>query len=192
MKLRTLCSLGLMVTFFLPWVAIDAETVSWFTGATLPVYFDRIAEALNIASPKDFNYFDLLYCLYLIPVMAAITIVKDLSGKSRISPVNEFVLGLFVLILLHVLVLVWGIPVNILTPSFYLFGIFCAIGTFCYFRDISLEPGPVSRATKATSILGQLHRLYKMREDNRLSEETFRYQERILLSQLSEASGEKA
>jgi hypothetical protein len=93
MKIRTILSAGLLVSFFLPWINILRSFIS-FGGHQLPKAIGTMVEMLGSRSPIPEPVSYLFYGLYLIPLCCVINIIKDL-GISQIKRyfLNEFVIG---------------------------------------------------------------------------------------------------
>lgn len=89
LSLESLLSIALVIFFFMPWLKLAGGLVSYagyelpYTGKTLAIIFssDSYTGKSNLIPY-------LAYLLYLVPVLAALTVYLDLSGRkvSRLLP----------------------------------------------------------------------------------------------------------
>jgi hypothetical protein len=89
LSLESLLSMALIIFFFMPWIKLAGGFVNYagfelpYTGKTLAIIFSTE----TYTGKNNFLPY-LAYILYLVPILAVLTIYLDLSGKrvSRLLP----------------------------------------------------------------------------------------------------------
>lgn len=70
---------ALIVFFFLPWFGAGPFSVSGYSLTTIPAVFNAASSSGLQTSSSNI---DLLYIVWLIPILSVITLVLGLTGKS--------------------------------------------------------------------------------------------------------------
>lgn len=70
---------ALIVFFFLPWFGAGPFSVSGYSLTTIPSVFNAASSSASLRSSASI---DLLYIVWLVPILSAITLVLGLTGKS--------------------------------------------------------------------------------------------------------------
>ncbi|MEI7596640.1 MAG: hypothetical protein WCK02_12895 [Bacteroidota bacterium] len=97
----TICSIGLLVSFFLPWFNIPILYVS---GLNIPHYLDAISTTTSafLSDNSKTEILKLSYLLYLIPCIALYNIYKDFSSQRKVFLINEFTVSILLILILNV------------------------------------------------------------------------------------------
>ncbi|MEI7596641.1 MAG: hypothetical protein WCK02_12900 [Bacteroidota bacterium] len=89
LKPITICSIGLFVSFFLPWVSISIFEIS---GFNIPRNLDLVSSILKISdSNKSISNYSISYLLYIIPILCIYNIYNDIYEKKRRFVFSEFI-----------------------------------------------------------------------------------------------------
>jgi hypothetical protein len=82
MKNRTLCSIVLLISFFLPWVDF---TFFSFSGFGIPSSLNRLAMIGSMWNKTDYSQLNWGYSLYLIPIFAILSTCSDLMNIKQLK-----------------------------------------------------------------------------------------------------------
>ena len=81
MNKYTYLSLGLIISFFLPWFDFIIFTVS---GFEIPTSIDKLKNVSGLFRKNEYNNFiNISYVLYLIPLLSTTNIASDFNGKKK-------------------------------------------------------------------------------------------------------------
>lgn len=115
---ESLCAIGLIIGFFLPWATVDGLFPVSVAGYEIPDIAKKTGQFMTMAS-RSGNQAYLLNLLYLIPATSALTIFLNMQGKdTRLS--SAVAGGIPIVGFLYGLLKVGGIPRE--TLSFLDFG----------------------------------------------------------------------
>ena len=128
-KTSTFFSIGVLISFFLPWVDYVFTRLSAFK---IPMVLDSLANFSQLFG-KEMAYVKATYLLYLIPCFAIYNIISDLTKKENRWDVSEFWAGTTATAILLILALVNGGNLSVFGIGFYLTAIFSILGIV--FRD---------------------------------------------------------
>ena len=90
-KPNTILSIGLIISFFLPWFSVPFFDIS---GFNIPTSIDKIISIGSIFG-KDMTILKFSYLLYLIPIVSVYNIIVDFWKIKSTYFINEFFIGLF-------------------------------------------------------------------------------------------------
>jgi len=99
MKFSTICSIGLVIAFFLPWIDLTAFTINGYEIPTALNKLSTVSKFFDNSQSNDLNKIVIYVsiCFYLIPIFSIIGIVRDLSFSydrtGWLAEVNGFGLG---------------------------------------------------------------------------------------------------
>jgi hypothetical protein len=144
-NIRTLFSIGLLISFFLPWIDLRLFTVS---GYDLPLSMEKL-ERLGNSNDDSAIIF---YFLYLIPAFAVYNIFNDFTQSKKLSLLNEFVVGIIVSFF-GILIAVLEKKTDFLSLGFYTTVIFSVLGLFSKFFTSSTPSVVAVAADKATGLV---------------------------------------
>lgn len=141
MKYSTACSIGILVSFFLPWIYVSFFTVNSYSGYEIPLSLNEVSKIIEFyfgTNSIDWHTYNLWInaLFFSIPIFSLINIIKDLSN-SRLNwdfaKGFEFGIGVGLIIILY-----WSTellnelesktPKISLGIGFYLTGIFGVVG----------------------------------------------------------------
>ena len=137
-KLRLVFSLGLLIAFFLPWLDLVFFRLS---GFDIPTAYERLSNVFELFD-AGFEFVEVIYLLYLIPVLAIYNILIDLKllRVKRYILLNDFVIGLVISGLVFLLFYLEGIRHTVLDIGYYLTVLFSLIGlALCDLREAKKE-----------------------------------------------------
>ena len=123
-KTSTFFSIGILISFFLPWIDY---VVTRFSAFRIPMALDSLAN-FGQSSGINMAYAKVSYLLYLIPCFAIYNIVSDLTRKENRWEINEFGTGITATVILLILFLANGGNLSIFGIGFYLTAIFSILG----------------------------------------------------------------
>lgn len=134
-NLKTVNSVVLIIAFFLPW--IDMIFISW-NGYELVKGISNLYRTISFFSGNSDNqYLYFSYAFFLIPILAFVNIIFDLTKTKRLGFLNEFFVGLILTLSLPILFIAKGgnIEVFFKFPGFgyYLTFIFSITGIILSF-----------------------------------------------------------
>ena len=132
LKISTIFSFGLLISFFLPWI----DVIFWqFSAFEIPMRLDSIAHFLELFG-ENMVYLKLSYLLYLIPCSSIYNIINDLLGKEKSFIINlitdEFDTGLLFIILLFIL---FNGQFEVFGVGYYLTAAFSVLGSIFTFNN---------------------------------------------------------
>ncbi len=196
MRRSTIFSIGLLISFFLPWIDLTFYTLS---GYNIPTSLDKLVNVGNafsgIIRNEDITY-KLSYLLYLIPVVSMFNIITNITRKEeKISGMIEFSLGiLFTSIIFISTYFLYIEALYKFSFGFYLTAIFSIIGMVSVFLEIlsanrkiniksskSLIQTEEASFLDKTTLLNQLEQLKTLRENNILTDDIFEQQKEDIL-----------
>lgn len=188
----TIFSFGILIAFFLPWIDLGVYTLN---GLEIPSSLDRLIVIDGLFNNNsDAEYLKLSYVLYLIPFLAFINIILDLSKSKFNMWIDEFVIGIVVILLLFIVVK--GIHENAtstLSIGYYLTALFSLLGvlftlikprkrvTSPTIKHVSKEEVPIR---DKSGLLNQLSQLHSLREKNVITEEIYEQEKTAILAKL--------
>lgn len=124
-KLSTKLSIGLLISFFLPWFSVP---FFYICGFSIPLYIDEFISMRNFVS-GDVILLIFSYLIYLIPIISVYNIIIDIRKVNSKYILNEFTIGLFCSSAMYLLLNSYS---NALTRAlgigFYLTILFSVIG----------------------------------------------------------------
>ena len=123
-KTSTFFSIGVLVSFFLPWVDY---VITRFSAFEIPMALDSFANFGQLFG-NNITYVKFTYLLYLIPCFAIYNIISDLTKKENRWGVSEFWTGLTFIAILLFLVLANGGNLSVFGVGFYLTALFSVLG----------------------------------------------------------------
>jgi len=141
MKYSTACSIGILVSFFLPWIYVSFLTVTAFSGYEIPLSLNEVTKTIEYyfgSNSIDWDRYNLWInaFFYSIPIFSLINIIKDLSNSKlnwNFAKGFEFGIGVGLVSILY-----WSTELlkelETKTPKiglgigFYLTGLFSVLG----------------------------------------------------------------
>ena len=123
-KKSTFFSIGLLFSFFLPWVNVLFWQLSAFE---IPMKLDTI-DYFGELFGKNMAYVKVTYLVYLIPCCSIYHIIVDLLGKEKSVFFNEFSIGLTVTTLLFISILIFNGSFAVFSVGYYLTAMFSILG----------------------------------------------------------------
>ena len=123
---RTMFSLGLLASFFLPWLNFIIFNLS---GFRIPIAYDRLSSIGSLFG-NDMLYVKLSYLLYLIPICAIYNSLVDLKllGDRKKFFLNEFVVGLVITGAIFIIAMTSEFNLAFLGIGFWLTVLFSILG----------------------------------------------------------------
>lgn len=90
-KPSTILSMGLLISFFLPWFSVPFFDIS---GFSIPTSIDKFISMGSFVG-EDMTILKLSYLIYLIPLTSLYNIIVDIGKVISKYFLNEFAIGLF-------------------------------------------------------------------------------------------------
>ncbi len=197
MKKSTFFSIGLLISFFLPWINL---TIFSLNGYEIPLSLDKVSGVAKLFDGGDkSDILKISYFLYLIPLCSILSIIKDISGNSIFFSVNEFMLGIIgtsgFFLYLH--------SINEKAPSylgvgFYSTVLFSIVGGISYYHNDNKSekksiveiknPSTTLTLEDKNIILNQLSQLHSLNEKGVLPDDVYEKERLELLQKINNGS----
>lgn len=188
----TIFSVGILISFFLPWIDLGFYSLN---GFEIPTSLDKLIAVNEVFSNNnDVSYLKLSYIMYLIPLFALINVIMDVSKANFRTQLDEFGVGIIVAILLFVFIQsINERAASTLTIGYYLTALFSLLGIFSFRKKQKTEAtSPVIKepskeeilSNDKSSLLNQLSQLHSLREKNVISEEIYEQERQIIIGKL--------
>jgi len=196
MNFRTILSLGLMISFFLPWIDLTFITLS---GYNIPLSLDKLATLGDLIKNNGEASFKISYIIYLIPILSSYNVITALSKKENNLFVNEFHIGVLCCVIFYTFISSFGEKVtSILSIGYYLTACISVIGIFEGFvNDLSGTNKKNSKSSNVNKeksqeisneekegLLKQLEQLHSLKEKEVLTNEIYEQEKNKILIQL--------
>jgi len=185
MKTNSIFSLGLLISFFIPWFNFGIFT---WSGYEFPISLDKLYFVSLFPENSDISYLKMTYFIYLIPILSIISIIRDLSGKSGSFLFDEFVAGLTSVVLLFFFLSTSKVGTSLFSIGYYLTGVFSILGIFSHLfeknKPSKLNEHLTQPISDKNELLNQLSKLYDLKEKNVITEEIYEKEIKIVLLKL--------
>lgn len=193
MKRSTILSIGLLISFFLPWIDFTILTLN---GYEIPLSLDKLSNLNKLLNKKDdLDIYKLSYFFYLIPICSVYNIIKDFSAIKGSYFLNEFGIGILSIILLYVGVTnINEKATSVFSIGYYLTGLFSILGFLLNNRTKETENNSLASENEnveinisdsdKTNLLNQLSQLHSLKEKGVLTEEIYEQERKEILSKL--------
>ena len=196
MKRDTIFTIGLLISFFLPWLDFKLFMIS---GYNTPQYLKKLSDFAEIViGNNDSSDLTLYYLIYSIPLICVFNMIKELSGNKGTFFLLQYIIVASCLIC--PLTILANYPVSSLTFGFYLTLTFVVLGIYFYFKSEKSEnqnaktPTTIqeSKGIEASlykkDLLTQLDQLYSLKEKNIITEEIYDDERNAILVKLQKQS----
>ena len=173
MKRSTILSIGLLISFFLPWIDFTILTLN---GYEIPLSLDKLSNLNKLLNKKDdLDIYKLSYFFYLIPICSVYNIIKDFSAIKGSYFLNEFGIGILSIILLYVGVTnINEKATSVFSIGYYLTGLFSILGFLLNNRTKETENNSLASENEnveinisdsdKTNLLNQLSQLHSLKQ----------------------------
>jgi len=129
-KLRTFFSIGLLISFFLPWFSLPFMS---FNGYDIPTLLDKIIPVGKLFN-NDLNILKVSYILFLIPICSIYNVLKDIFYFKGGYLLDEFLVSIISLVILFYFLTQNNMDVmSFISFGFYLSFIFSLSGVILSF-----------------------------------------------------------
>lgn len=193
MKLSTLFSIGILISFFLPWIDFTFYSLS---GFEIPTSLDKISNVNSVLGNKEnMEILKISYFFYLIPICSIFNIIKDLSKGKYTLFLDEFFFGIIAVIAF--VLFVYNLnekSISFLSLGYYLTLIFSVLGLLAPANsneeEKTIELVNNAKVTKEdfvgeqTILLNQLSQLHDLKEKGVITEEVYEYQRKNIFLKL--------
>lgn len=190
----TYFSFALIIVYFLPWLDLTLFTVS---GFEIPSSIDKLlnfTEFLNDTKSAELN---ISYFLYLIPIIAIISIIGDFNKRNRNWLFNEFVAGLLATIYIYYLMTEMNIePRKLISIGYIMTFIISAIGLILVIlkspkpKENIVESLNVENSTDKSDLFNQLEKIHNLKSAGIITEEIFDFEKKKLLQKIENINSE--
>jgi len=200
MKVTTFFSIGVLISFFIPWIEIGPLS---FNGFQIPQSLDKIVRISHLFQDRDYDFFITSYFIYLIPITAVFSIIKDLTTDRAVYFLNEFSFGVIGVTLVLVLIRKIGLDTSIFSTGYYLMLILSVFGCISYFfqkqpqtqqptesnyvqivnvnaRSNDTEFIPVDK----TALFNQLSQLHSLKEKSVITEDIYEQERQAIMNKI--------
>jgi len=123
-KRATFFSLGLLISFFLPWFDLLLFRLS---GFKIPIAYDSLGN-IGVLFGNNMSYMKVTYLLYLLPCCALYNIFIDFLGHNKSYFLNEFVIGLIFSVIILIIIVSNDVNLSFLGVGFYSTCFFSVLG----------------------------------------------------------------
>lgn len=200
MNLRTILSIALLISFFLPWINTPLFTLS---GYDIPISIQKLNNIFTIFDDNNEManvIIVLMIVFYLVPILAAYRILKNFSKlRAPNYTVSEFSIGLMITILIFLLVKeINENALAFLSIGFYstfLFSLLGFLNSFSNRVELDKKEYSPSFATSKASVnedtidrsdlINQLSQLQMLKEKGVITDEIFEKQKTDILEKLN-------
>lgn len=203
MKLRTIFSIGLLISFFLPWLDIPYFAIVY--GYEIPTSLTKLSHLFISLDSKNIELLKLSYFIFLIPICSVFNIIKELTGLKVSYFLNEFIFGIIASIILFVLIIIVDATINILSLGYYFTALFSVLGicSTYYGRSIKRQDTKVKDAKEEhtqetlslpekTNLLNQLSQLNSLKEKQVITEEIYEQEKAEILVKFQKQNKSKS
>jgi len=187
----TIFSVGILISFFLPWIDLGFFSLN---GFEIPTSLDKLIIARLFSDDNDIVYLKLSYVLYLIPLFAFINIIMDLSRANYRTLLDEFGVGISVVLLVFIFIqFIYGKATSTLSIVYYLTALFSLLGVLSFKRKTKTETTSTTNnesfkddavPVDKNSLLNQLSQLHSLWEKNVITENIYEQERQEILSKL--------
>ena len=141
-NLLNICSIGIIISFFLPWFSDGLFKAS---GFDIPNYLDKISLFSNILSAvtsvktegSGIQLYKLSYLLYLIPIISLYSLYNDFRSSKMRKALNEYSISLVFLIVIYIILVVNKLNFQF-EIALYITLLLSVIGCVIFFKDIDI------------------------------------------------------
>lgn len=192
MKRNTILSIGILISFFLPWINFTFFSLG---GYEIPTSLDKLYNiSMLFKNGEKPAIAKISYLLYLIPIASVFNIIKDISKQKTYIFFNEFVFGGIAVIAFFIKAhQINEDPTSVLSFGYYFTIIFSVLGILSYFSpsvyDVFgnnfLGNNPEhTDATNKSELLNQLSTLHSLQEKGALTDDIYEQERQVILSKL--------
>lgn len=201
MKKSTIFTIGLLISFFLPWYTVTIFTVSGYDLPTTLNKLDNLRSLFKKDSDYDIDTFlnKITYILYAIPIFSILRIIENYSNEKKLPSFLSkfhFIVGFF---FTPILIVKGGITNSTLTPEkeigFYLTFLFSILGLLIT-DDVWSQEKTISSPKKSekntssfdenSNLLNQLSQIHGLKEKNLIDDDIYERQKSEILKKLEE------
>ena len=190
----TYFSFAIIIVYFLPWLDLTLFTVS---GFEIPSSIDKLLNFTEFVSDTKSAEFNITYFLYLIPILATISIIGDFNKRNRNLLFNEFVAGLVATVCIYYLMAEMSIePRNVISIGYILTFIISAIGFILVFlkspkpKENILEKVNVEKHIDKSDLFNQLEKIHSLKTAGIITEDVFEFEKKKLLQKIENINSE--
>ena len=190
----TYFSFALIIVYFLPWLDLTLFTVS---GFEVPSSIDKLlnfSEFLNDTKSAELN---ITYFLYLIPILATISIIGDFNKRNRNWLFNEFVAGLLATIYIYYLLTEMSIePRKLISIGYIMTFIISAIGLILVIlkspkpKENTIETANKEKSTNKSDLFNQLEKIHNLKSAGIITDDIFDFEKKKILQEIENINSE--
>lgn len=188
----TIFSVGILISFFLPWIDLGFYSVN---GFEIPTSLDKLITVNQVFSNEnDVSYLKFSYIMYLIPLFALINVVMDISKANFRTQLDEFGIGIIVAILLFAFIYsIHENAISTMSIGYYLTVLFGILGLFSFRKKQKEETTSILTQPTLkddvieldkTNLLNQLSQLHELKEKQVITDSIYEQERQSILTKL--------